>query len=104
MLERQNYRQTEVRKKLKLLSGRDVLKEAEFAPAVVEPTAPQRATDRALVQSVIDGTVPDILSAELGEALIAAYERNEHDPEFIAFIEQAMDIYERETLAAEIPQ
>lgn len=69
------------------------------------PEDPQTQADRTLLQSVIDGTVADILSADLGEQLMELYERHGGedaewaDPELKALAEAAMDAYEAAEMA-----
>ena len=59
-----------------------------------QPTEdPQKAADRSLFQSVIDGTVPNILDPALADLLETAYLRNESDPALIALAEKALDAY-----------
>ena len=59
-----------------------------------EPTDPQKAADRSLFQSVIDGTVPNIMDPALGDLLVTAYERNESDTDLMAIAEKALNAYE----------
>jgi hypothetical protein len=59
----------------------------------------QKTADRALFQSVIDGTIKTadgegILSPELVEPLEAAYLRHQDDPEMMALFEQAVNAYQ----------
>jgi hypothetical protein len=61
---------------------------------------PARAADTALYQSVIDGTVADILAPELADELEAAYNRHAGDPEMDAMFEQAVNVYQAAMLAA----
>lgn len=71
-----------------------------------EPTAPEseeetmRRNDRQFLQSVIDGTVSDILSPELADQIIAVMERQSGDSEMEALIERAGTAYERAMLNA----
>lgn len=67
-------------------------------PAPVEP--PEKAADRALFQSVINGTAPDMLAAELADQLEAAYYRHESDPEMAALFEEAVNAYQAAMMAA----
>ena len=70
---------------------------------MIQPApTPQPSPDRTLFESVINNTVPDMLSPQLADDLIAAYERVQGDPELVALAEQAMDEYERVTLATEV--
>jgi len=73
--------------------------------ATAPTEAPQMTTDRALFQSVIDGTVttPDgegILSAALADALEAAYMRHAGDPEMDDLFEKAINAYTDAEVAA----
>lgn len=61
---------------------------------------PQKDADRALFQSVIDGTVPDILAPDLADSLEAAFNRNQGDPEMVSLFEQAVAAYQNAMLAA----
>lgn len=61
---------------------------------------PQKDADRALFQSVIDGTVADILAPELADDLEAAYTRNQGDAELAALFEQAVAAYQAAMMAA----
>lgn len=61
---------------------------------------PQKDADRALFQSVIDGTVTDILAPELADDLEAAYTRNQGDAELEALFEQAVAAYQAAMMAA----
>jgi len=61
---------------------------------------PQKDSDRALFQSVIDGTVADILAPELADDLEAAYTRNQGDAELAALFEQAVAAYQAAMMAA----
>ena len=72
-------------------------KERRGALGVVEV---QRDADRALFQSVIDGTVADILAPELADDLEAAYTRNQDDAELAALFEQAVTAYQAAMMAA----
>lgn len=60
----------------------------------------QKQADQALFQSVIDGTVPDILAPELADDLEAAYTRNQGDAELAALFEQAVSAYQAAMMAA----
>ncbi|GAB4059174.1 hypothetical protein [Uliginosibacterium sediminicola] len=51
------------------------------------------AVDRALFQSVIDGTVPDMLAPELADQLEAAYARIAGDAELESLFERAVNAY-----------
>jgi hypothetical protein len=63
-----------------------------------EPAA--QDADRALFQSVIDGTVADILAPELADALEAAYLRNQTDSEMASLFERAVNAYQDAMLKA----
>jgi hypothetical protein len=72
---------------------------------IMEPSDASLATqrgddDRALFQSVIEGTVPDILAPDLADSLAAAYERNQGDTELVLLFEQAVAAYQSAMLAA----
>lgn len=56
--------------------------------------------DAAFLQTVIDGTVEDILAPELGDQIAAIYERHAEDPQMLVLIEQAVMAYEKAMLAA----
>ncbi|CAM3836088.1 DUF2958 domain-containing protein [Castellaniella denitrificans] len=62
--------------------------------------ADQKEVDRALFQSVIDGTVPDILAPDLADTLEAAFNRNQDDPALVTLFEQAVAAYQNAMLAA----
>lgn len=64
----------------------------EFVEVEVEPDS---APDTAFLQSVIDGTVADILAPELGSQIGAVYERNIDNPQILPLIEQAVMAYQR---------
>lgn len=73
--------------------------EAAATPlAAAEPA--EKIADRALFQSVIDGTAPDMLAPELADQLEAAYVRHEADPELMALFERAVDAYQAAMMAA----
>lgn len=73
-----------------------------FAGGEKPPSAkdPQATADRALFQSIIDGTAPDLLSPELASEFEAAGERREKDPDMKSLFEQAVNIYQEAMLAA----
>lgn len=73
-----------------------------FAGGETPPQAkdPQSEADRALFQSIIDGTVPDLLSPELASEFEAAGERREKDPDMKSLFEQAVNVYQEAMLAA----
>ncbi len=62
--------------------------------------ADQKTVDRALFQSVIDGTVPDILAPDLADSLEAAFNRNQGDPDMVNLFELAVGAYQNAMLAA----
>lgn len=75
------------------------------AAAPAEGTQPsreadQKGVDRALFQSVIDGTVADILAPDLADLLEAAFNRNQGDPGLVTLFEQAVGAYQNAMLAA----
>ncbi|MGI9213060.1 MAG: hypothetical protein ACR2HF_11365, partial [Methylococcaceae bacterium] len=66
---------------------------------------PQKKVDRALFQSVIDGTVKTadgegILSPQLADDMEAAFYRNQGDTEMESLFEQAVNAYQDAMLAA----
>lgn len=63
-------------------------------------SAAQKEADRALFQSVIDGTVPDIFSPELADALEAAFNRSQGDADMVNLFELAVGAYQNAMLAA----
>lgn len=75
-------------------------------PAVVIPVevspaeSTEKAADRALFQSVVDGTAPNMLDADLADQLEAAYYRHESDAEMTALFEKAVDAYQAAMMAA----
>lgn len=81
---------------------REVEQELGFGlPAVPETDQdPLAAADRSLFQSIIDGTVPDLLSPELASKFEAAGERREKDPGMKSLFEQAVNVYQEAMLAA----
>lgn len=74
--------------------------------ATPEPAAPEseeeamRRNDRQFLQSVIDGTVPDMLSPDLADRILAVMERQSGDAEMEDLIERAGAAYERAMLSA----
>lgn len=82
-----------------LFSMREAAAGVNDEPPTAAPD-PQKYADRALFQSVIDGTVADILAPELADDLEAAYTRNQDDPELAALFEQAVSAYEAAMLSA----
>ncbi|MGI9213641.1 MAG: hypothetical protein ACR2HF_14310, partial [Methylococcaceae bacterium] len=80
---------------------------AEAAKRGAEETLsdPQKKVDRALFQSVIDGTVKTadgegILSPQLADDMEAAFYRNQGDTEMESLFEQAVNAYQDAMLAA----
>ncbi|QFY42989.1 hypothetical protein F6R98_10485 [Candidatus Methylospira mobilis] len=67
-------------------------------PAIA--TDPQLVADLALLHSVIDGTVADILSPELGEQMAATFERNQDNAEFMELFNRAVNAYTAAMMAA----
>lgn len=61
---------------------------------------PQVTSDKALYQSVIDGSATDILAPELADLLEAAYYRHEGSAEMDSMFEQAVNSYQAAMLAA----
>lgn len=84
-----------IRKRLEKLA-------AEAAKPGPAPSAQdgQRDADRALFQSVIDGTAADMLAPELADQLEAAYNRSAADPELLALFEQAVTAYQAAMMAS----
>lgn len=74
--------------------------EAEPSPAPEPEGDTVRQQDRDFLQSVIDGTAPDMLSPELADRILAVMERQSGDSETEAMIEQAGAAYERAMLNA----
>lgn len=72
--------------------------DAPEAPESQEET--MRRKDREFLQSVIDGTVPDIHSPDLADQILAIMERQAGDAETEEMIEQAGAAYERAMLSA----
>lgn len=58
------------------------------------------AADKALLQSVIDGTAPDMLSPELADQLEAAFLRHEGDAEVAGMFELAVNAYQAAMMTA----
>ncbi|MFZ4539257.1 hypothetical protein [Propionivibrio sp.] len=69
-------------------------------PPVVATEDPQKVADRALFQSVIDATNPDLFAADLIDKLEAAYNRNAGDSEMDAIFEQAVNKWQEVVMAA----
>jgi len=63
---------------------------------------PQKDAARTLFQSIIDGTVPDILAPELADEMEAAYLPVQGDPEIEALFERAANAYRDAMLAATV--
>ena len=76
----------------------DAANDAPEAPESEEKT--MRRQDREFLQSVIDGTVPDIHSPDLADQILAIMERQAGDAETEEMIEQAGAAYERAMLSA----
>ncbi|HAR08024.1 MAG TPA: hypothetical protein DCR98_06380, partial [Cobetia sp.] len=85
-------------------SGPEIGQEGGAADA--EPAVPEseeetmRRQDRQFLQSVIDGTVPDLLSPDLADRILAVMERQSGDDEMEDLIERAGAAYERAMLSA----
>lgn len=73
---------------------------APVSPPVTPTEDPQMTSDKALFQSVIDNTVPDILDMALGDQLEAAYYRHVGNAEMEALFEAAVNAYTEAELAA----
>lgn len=71
----------------------------EPAAEEAEAAAPL-AADKALLQSVIDGTADDMLSATLADELEAAFLRHEGNAEMAGLFEQAVNAYQAAMLTA----
>ena len=71
----------------------------EKAPEV-SPEDQQKQADQALFQSVIDGSIPDILAPELADSLEAAYYRQQTDPALVSLFEQAVSAYQNAMMSA----
>lgn len=71
----------------------------EKAPEV-SPEDQQKQADQALFQSVIDGSIPDILAPELADSLESAYYRQQTDPALVSLFEQAVGAYQNAMMAA----
>lgn len=69
-------------------------------PAEPSQDTSQKAADRTLFQSVIDGTVDDMLAPELADQLEAAYNRHSNDQEMLGLFEQAVNAYQDAMLTA----
>lgn len=70
------------------------------AATALPPGNSTKDADRALFQSVIDGTVADILAPDLADSLEAAYNRNQDDPELVGLFEQAVAAYQSAMMSA----
>jgi hypothetical protein len=66
----------------------------------VSPEDQQKQADQALFQSVIDGSIPDILAPELADSLESAYYRQQTDPALVSLFEQAVSAYQNAMMAA----
>lgn len=73
---------------------------AETQSEAATPEDAQKEADRALCQSVIDGTVADILSPDLADALEAAFNRSQGDADMVNLFELAVGAYQNAMLAA----
>lgn len=71
----------------------------EKAPEV-SPEDQQKQADQALFQSVIDGSIPDILAPELADSLESAYYRQQTDPALVSLFEQAVSAYQNAMMSA----
>lgn len=60
----------------------------------------QKQADQALFQSVIDGSIPDILAPELADSLESAYYRQQTDPALVSLFEQAVSAYQNAMMSA----
>lgn len=79
--------------------------EEENVSEVAASEDPQKAADRALFQSVIDGTIQTadgegILSPQVAELLEPAFYRHQADPEMVSLFEKAADAYQAAMLEA----
>jgi len=74
---------------------------AEAAAEVIQKSA-QLEADKALFQSVIDGTVADILSPSLADDMEAAFLRHEGDAEMAGLFEQSVNAYQAAMLTATV--
>lgn len=79
---------------------REVRKKPSEAAPPAASESETKAVDRALFQSVIDGTAPNMLAPELADELEIAYLRNQSDPELAALFEQAVIAYQAAMMAA----
>ena len=84
------------------LIGKKSAPEPEVTP---EQTTPAANPDRALFQSVIDGTIQTadgegILSPQVAELLEPAFYRHQADPEMVSLFEKAADAYQAAMLEA----
>lgn len=66
----------------------------------VSPEDQQKQADQALFQSVIDGSISDILAPELADSLEAAYYRQQTDPALVSLFEQAVGAYQNAMMSA----
>lgn len=71
----------------------------EKAPEV-SPEDQQKQADQALFQSVIDGSITDILAPELADSLESAYYRQQTDPALVSLFEQAVSAYQNAMMSA----
>lgn len=72
-------------------------REAYAARTAADNTADR---DRAFLQSVIDGTAPDMLASELGDEIAAVLDRHADTPYMMGLLEQAVMAYQAAMLAA----
>lgn len=82
-----------------------VVKEAvDPQPDPVTPEDPavnaEKAADVAFFQSIVDGTIDDILQLGLGKKMKAAYLRHEGDAEIAGLFERAVNAYQAAMMAA----
>ncbi len=73
----------------------------EVPPAAPEPpVSAEKQSDIASFQSIIDGTVADILAPQLADQMEAAYLRHQGDAEIEALATRAVEAYQAALLAA----
>lgn len=97
-LTQQQFKNYDHSKAEEVLFGR--LHEIELEIGLGVQPNPQKEADRALFQSVIDGSIPDILAPELADSLEAAYYRQQTDPALVSLFEQAVGAYQNAMMAA----
>jgi hypothetical protein len=68
----------------------------------IEEVVPDDSTnpDRDYLQSIIDGTLPDLASEAVGSKLEEIYPRIESNPDLMAMLEQAANVYSAAVIAA----